>query len=363
MFVNHSMAMGGIETMILNLAIRMRDFQLEPEIAVFKRGGSLESAIQLQRIPFHSIERREGFDLRAIWRLRLLIQRRDIATVHSHNYLSWLYCGLALSSMRGIVHVHTEHSEVEPRLIRYAAELFLSTRTDHVVAVSEHVRLVMTKTIRINPARISLILNGVNTLRFSPNLERRHKMRASLGLLEADIVIGIVARLAPIKNHSQVFQAVALLASKTVTNIRLIVVGDGIERAKLEAEVDALGIRVITRFLGERSDTECLFDAMDIYTLCSLNEGMNLTLLEAMSAGLPVVATAVGGNTEIVAESVSGFLVPVGDVETMYQRLALLANDSKMRHQFGAHGRTRVQQLFDERYVSEQYARLYKLGR
>lgn len=359
LFVNHSFATGGIETMIIDMIRLLPKEVFEPEVAVFEAGGSLERILVEQGVPIHHLHKKAGMDLELVTRLRRLIQHRNIAVLHSHNFSAWLYSALAAWSVGGIWHVHTEHSGVERSRRRYFAERLLSRFTNHVIAVSAHVLDVMTRDIGISPSRVSVIQNGVNTSRFTPDPMLRVQTRQNLELTEQDFVVGIVARLAPVKNHALLLRAFASFGIDLPMRKKLLIVGDGAERAMLEDLSRQLGVDSITHFLGERRDTEALLNAMDVYVLSSISEGMNLTLLEAMSSGLPVVATAVGGNVEIVEHEISGFLVPVDNPLELGQRLQQLAVDRQLRQRLGSAGRASTVKRFSEQTMIDQYLSRY----
>ncbi len=246
-----------------------------------------------------------------------------------------------------------------PSRIRYAVERALSKVTDSVVAVSDHVADVLTNQIGVESSHVKLILNGVNTKRFVRNADTRFHARQNLGLDGSLVVVGIVARLAPIKNHAYLLRAIAAL-SGLAENVRLLVVGDGSERKKLEEMAIELGINKRAIFVGERRDTEELLNAMDIYALSSTSEGMNLTLLEAMSSSLPVVATAVGGNTEIVLHDKTGYLVPLNDIAKFSNAIERLVCDEQLRIAFGNAGRASVDKRFNDHAMIQQYGGLYR---
>jgi L-malate glycosyltransferase len=359
LFVNYSLSMGGIETMIIDMIRLLPAEQFQAEVAVFEGGGSLERTLEENGTPVHRLGKREGIDVGLFWRLRALIRNRKINVVHSHNYSAWLYCGVALRGLSDVRHIHTEHSGVAQSRIRYAVERTLSKVTDSVVAVSDHVADVLTNQVGIESSRIKLILNGVNTKRFVRNADRRFRARQDLGLGNSLVVVGIVARLAPIKNHAYLLRAIAAL-SGLAENVRLLIVGDGGERKKLEKMAIELGINTRTLFVGERRDTEELLNAMDIYALSSTSEGMNLTLLEAMSSALPVVATAVGGNTEIVLHDKTGYLVPPDDIAKFSNAIERFISDEQLRIAFGDAGRASVDKRFNEHAMIQQYCALYR---
>ena len=360
LYVNHCMAMGGIENMIVDFTRHVPLDEFDPHVAVFEGGGSLERVLETGHVPVHHLNKREGIDFGLLFRLRRLIQAQGVDVIHSHNYSAWLYACLAARGIGNVIHVHTEHSEVDLFQRRYFAERWLSRFTSYVVAVSRHVHDVMIHDIGISPRRVRLIYNGVNTTRFAPNANARDASRRGLGLSPNQVVIGVVARLAVIKNHEALLRAYASLSQEPGNRACLIIVGDGPERAALEQVAYGLGVTSGVTFLGERHDVPELLNAFDIYALTSFNEGMSLTLLEAMSAGLPVVATAVGGNVEIVEEGVTGYLVPSGDVGSLSERLRYLVASPDVRTLMGQAARARVLRLFDQQGMMRDYLALYR---
>lgn len=362
LFVNHSMAMGGIETLIVDFVARLQASGVASRVAVFEGGGSLEHGLSANGVAVDRLGKREGVDLHMVARLRQVMTERRVRVVHSHNFSTWLYTTLAVRSLgkRRPIHVHTEHSNVEPSPRRYRLERWLARFTAHTVAVSEYVKNTMVGEIAIPASRVRVIYNGIDTIRFAPDPERRERVRSMLGIPADDVVIGVVARLAPIKDHANLLQALARMRVGAVRRLRLLVVGDGPERARLEAACATLHLSERVSFLGERRDTADLLNAFDIYALCSLNEGMNLTLLEAMSAGLPVVTTAVGGSPEIVADGDTGLLVPASQPDALAQALQRMVDIGDERREWGVRGRARVLARFSQDGMLRSYLQLYE---
>lgn len=360
LYLNHCMAMGGIENMIVDFTRLLPADEFEPHVAVFEGGGSLEAALKERHVPVHWLDKHEGIDLGLVFRLRRLLQNQGFQVVHSNNYSAWLYACVASRGLRRLTHVHTEHSGVDSFRRRYTAERWLSRFTTHVVAVSKHVHDVMIDEIGISPQRVRLIYNGVDTMRFCPSPQGRESMRRNLQIPPDVVVIGIVARLARIKNHEILIRAYAKLHAAPGKKTRLVIVGDGPERAGLEEMSRQFGISADVLFLGERRDTPELLNAFDIYILPSLSEGMNLTLLEAMGAGLPVVASRVGGNVEIVEDGNTGYLFPSGNVDALSELFGRLVSEPERRARMGQSGRERVLRQFDQRAMMQHYLSLYR---
>jgi glycosyltransferase involved in cell wall biosynthesis len=171
------------------------------------------------------------------------------------------------------------------------------------------------------------------------------------------MVIGTVGRLDPVKNLPLLLQAQAVLASKHPT-ARSVIIGDGPERAALEATAASLGIDHLVTFAGYRSDVRALMAAFDVYVNCSTYEGVSLTILEAMAAGLPVIATPVGGNPEVVIDQETGLLVP-GLGRVIADAIARLAADRQHSRLMGDAGRWRVIRHFSIARMVDDYARAY----
>ena len=173
---------------------------------------------------------------------------------------------------------------------------------------------------------------------------------AAWSAVQDRLVIGTVGRLSPVKDQTCLLRAVALLRRESpalAARVHLVVVGDGPLCAELQALVHALGLEAITWMPGERDDVPALLAAMDIFVLPSLSEGVSNTVLEAMAAGLPVIATAVGGNTELVEPGFNGSLVAAGDPGALARALTALLASPTQRRCLGANARERVCRRFD----------------
>ena len=180
------------------------------------------------------------------------------------------------------------------------------------------------------------------------------KIRDELGISERSCVIGVVGRLDPIKDHSTLFQAFAEVR-KASPDARLLVVGDGPERAYLE---DLAGDGIL--FLGNRLDVPVILQALDIFVLSSLNEGISNTILEAMATGLPVIATKVGGNSELVEDGATGILVPPKEPKAIASALLKYIRNPEIRNSHGNRGRINAIQVFSIENMVKGYVTVYK---
>jgi glycosyltransferase involved in cell wall biosynthesis len=198
-----------------------------------------------------------------------------------------------------------------------------------------------------------VVPNGI-MLTATPTAFDRSSARSELGLSEGDFVVGIVARLSAQKAHEVLFRAVAACVD-AVPNIKLVVVGGGERSAELRRLSHELGIYSRTTFVGVRRDVAELLPGFDVACLSSIHEGVPITLIEAMAARLPIVATDCGSVRDLVADGEQGFVVPVGDVEAFAERLERLAHDEPLRMEFGERGRALVERNFRIEHTARRY--------
>lgn len=282
----------------------------------------------------------------------------DIA--HSHTGV-WLK-GVRASRMAGVpAIVHTEHGRPDPvplsdRLIDNLA----SRHTDVILAVSEALAEVLRSQVVHDSLRIRVITNGVDTERVKP-LSDPSALRQQLGIPGGARVIGIVGRLEPIKNFQLAIKAFALLGPGRDDEPAplLVIIGDGSERARLEALAADAGVAARVKFLGWRADAELLYGAFDLFTLPSRSEGTSISLLEAMSTGVCPVVTDVGGNGAVLGPTLAALMVPDDDADALAAAWARLLADRELRETLGARARIRVEQAFSIERMVEEHVRLY----
>jgi glycosyltransferase involved in cell wall biosynthesis len=209
---------------------------------------------------------------------------------------------------------------------------------------------------RWSSVREVVIANGI-AVGPAPSRTDRARARLELGLDDDEFVVGMVARLSDEKAHHVLLQAVALLAHPHA-RARLVLIGGGERRAELERLAHDLGIADRVLFAGVRRDVPDLLSAFDVAALSSAHEAMPLSVIESMAACLPVVATDTGALRDLVVDGETGYLVPVGDVAALADRLAILADDSEVRTRFGVNGRARVLQHFTIEEAARRYEAL-----
>jgi glycosyltransferase involved in cell wall biosynthesis len=206
--------------------------------------------------------------------------------------------------------------------------------------------------------RIQVIANGVNTDYFCPRPGSRAEVRRQCGLPQKGLVVGMVARLVPVKNHEGVLRAIADLAQQG-KSITLAIAGDGPLLGELRSIATDLELNSQVHFLGDLDNVHQFLNALDIFVLNSHSEGMSNTILEAMSCGLPVVATSVGANSDLVVEGQTGLLIPPDDPPALANAIAKLVDNESLRLRMGEDGRARIEREFGIARMVRDYSQLY----
>ena len=246
-------------------------------------------------------------------------------------------------------------------LLRRARNTFTrrSGWIDHWVAVSETSRRYLSERWDVPSGRCSIILNGVDADRFSPSdPQERQRVRMAVGWASGDTVIVSVGALVTRKRHAALIEAFAAIAPD-MPDLRLAIVGEGSERDRLTARIarHALGDRIA--LLGLRRDVPALLGASDIYVHAAVDEAFGLAVVEAMAAGLPVIAVAGRGPAEIVEDGATGRVVPPGSVADMAAAMRDLARDRDLRRRMSARARSAVLSRFSREAMRDAYRALY----
>lgn len=359
--VVHSLNVGGAEKLVFDLARATDPDRFPTAVACLDEAGTLAPALVAAGVPVHAIDRRPGLRPDVVARLARLIRASGARVIHAHQYTPFFYGVLAARLSGRARCLFTEHGRHHPDVRkpkRVLANQVLWRLAGATVAVSEHTRRALVANDGFPPDRVRLIYNGVDLRRFE-GLPSREAIRRDLGLDAETPVIGLCARLSPEKNVPLLLDAFSRVRARHPT-ARLVIAGDGPARSDIEAHRDALGLGDAVRLLGFRDDVPALCRAFDVFALSSLTEGTSVTLLEAMYAGCPVVATRVGGNPEIVADGETGVLVPSGDAAALAAALLAFLDDPARARRFGAAGRARVAARFTFQGMVDAYQELYR---
>lgn len=344
---------GGAEILLLEMFRRMDRAVVEPRVVCLREEGPLAADFRAAGVPVTVLDRAGRYDLATVPRLVRLLRAdaTDVVLVNHHHRAALTLGRLAarLAGARAVVAAHDmDLSRVGGRVLpRHDVETLFLADALVLLAPSQGGYLHDEEQVGTRPWRRTrevVIGNGIE-IGPAPDAAARAAARATLGLPDTAVVLGIVARLSPQKAHGTLLRAVARLAADR-PSLRLVVVGEGDERAAAEALAADLGIADRVLFTGVRRDVPALLPGFDVACLSSLHEGVPLFVLEAMAAGLPVVATEVGALRDLVTEGVDGHLVPPDDPAALADRLAELVDDPARRTAFGAAARARAELSF-----------------
>ena len=353
----YSFGTGGLEKGIATV-INHGESDFEHAILCLTTSGDSQ---QLLRRPVDIVElnKPDGNSFRFIGRLSHVLKELKPDVVHTRNWSG--LDGIIAARLAGIRNiVHGEHGwgveDVDGlKIKRVLIRRLLSPWAREFTCVSKQMVGWLNKNIHIPPGRITQIYNGIECRRYQPASDSEKKqIRTDLGINQDQFVIGIVGRMDPVKDHSTLFEAFRQIREEIPKAI-LLVVGDGPHRNILEG---LSGEGVI--FLGNRKDVAQILKALDVFVLSSLNEGISNTILEAMASGLPVIATEVGGNPELVEHNRTGFLVPAKMPLAISNAIKHYAADIALRQTHGKAGRQRVADQFSIRNMVSSYETVWR---
>jgi glycosyltransferase involved in cell wall biosynthesis len=358
-----SLERGGLERVVLDLALAQKAAGAEPRVFCLYRTGAFAEELVRAGIVVTCGRKRDGIDLRALWRLRRAIWNRcDV--VHAHNLVPNYYAALCLRTVwRAPVLVGTCHDMGTRLSDRHLRRMFLwsvrHTRRFAMVADAVHQSYVNGGLI---PAqRADVIFNGIPLDRYPFGPAAKASARARLGLPQDALVIGAVGRLVPLKNHLSLLRALpALLSSHP--SLRLVLIGGGELETTLKAFAAQQRIQDRVVFAGERSDVGALLAGFDVFAQPSTTEGMSIALLEASAAALAIIATRVGGNPRIVQPE-GGVLVPASDDAALCRALDELLSDAARRSKLGEAARRWVSAHASLEAMRDAYVTLYQSAR
>jgi glycosyltransferase involved in cell wall biosynthesis len=340
--------LGGAESQTYELAKGLDKDKFEVVVCSLQQGGYFAPKLQAEGIPIRVVEKRWRYDATVVPRLVSLFRRENPQIVHCVMWTANMWGGLA-AKLAGVPHlvVSTRSTGVWKNWLHYSTGALVFNRADVILANSSGVRNYMVEKEGILPEKIQTIYNGLDLSRLCEpfNGEEALRMRMELGLPRSGPVVGIVANLSPQKDYPTFLKAAKRIAGID-ENVSFLIVGDGELRRSLEAMADRFGIADRVVFAGMRNDVDRCLGCMDVFVLCSVREGFSNALIEAMAAGLPVVATKVGGNTDAVEPGESGFLVQVGDSEALADYILRLVRDPGESRTMGQRGRMRVKRDF-----------------
>jgi sugar transferase (PEP-CTERM/EpsH1 system associated) len=358
---------GGAEQCVVALANQLYEHGWRPIVISLGASGALSARIHEEGIPIVVLNKRQGNDPRLALALARALRRLQVEVVHANNWSTLLesVVGARLAGVRSIVHTqHGLHFEMRAsqhgpnRRFRLAAQRLIARWLSHIVAVSPEVRQTLLDDWRVPEDKVSVILNGIPLESRPLTVVERNARRRELGFDHTDFVVGSMGFFRPVKDFPTLVRAMARVHANA-PQARLALIGDGPGRGDLELLVRRLGLDRIVRFLGWRTDAPAILPCLDAFALCSVSEGISLALLEAMAAGVPIVATRVGGNPLVVQDGQTGWLVPPGKADITADAILALLRDPLTRCAMGRSGRQRANTHFSVDRMATDYERVY----
>jgi sugar transferase (PEP-CTERM/EpsH1 system associated) len=356
--VVNSLATGGLENGVVNI-VNHAGLRFRHAVICMTIEGAFRPRVG-PTVEVLAIHKKPGRDVRAFIRLVMLLRRLRPAIVHSRNWATFDAIPAAWTARVPVV-IHGEHGRdisdpAGENRRRNRLRRALSPMVDRYVAVSDDLSHWLTEKVSIPTRKVITIPNGVDSTRFSGI--GRSEARRRLGILPDHVVVGTVGRLDPVKDQASLVKAFATLRPTRPAAL-LIIVGDGPCRMELTNLVSDLGLGDRVLLLGERQDIPELMATMDVFVLPSIAEGMSNTVLEAMATGLPVVATRIGGNPELIEDGLTGRLVPPLEMAELASAIDGYLDDAHLRALHGKASRHRAVERFDLAVMARAYENLY----
>ncbi len=347
---------GGTERLVVELARRLQD-QVPAMVCCLDGAGAWARELFAAGVQVIALDRAGGFRPGLGRAVAAVARRHDATVIHAHHYSPFVYSCLSRFWRPGTRVIFTEHgrlSDAPPSAKRRLVNKLLARFPSRVFTVSEDLKQHLVGE-GFAPGALEVIYNGIEVGPL-PEPAARADVRRTLGVTDDTLVVATIARLDPVKDLGTLLAAVAKV--RAAVPIFAAIVGDGPERPALEARARQLGISEHVRFLGHREDARQWLAGSDVYVNCSISEGVSLTILEAMAAALPVVATKVGGTPEVVDRD-SGQLIPPRDPSALAAALLELARDPGARGRLGSSARRRLEDRFTIDRMVRQYRDVY----
>jgi sugar transferase (PEP-CTERM/EpsH1 system associated) len=353
---------GGLENGLANLLNEMPHDAYRHVVVCLRGYTSFRERVRREDVQFVTVGKRPGADPGWYARLWRMMRRLRPAIVHTRN-LGTLEAQAVAAVACGAVRLHGEHGRDVWDLDGSSRKYNLLRKTlrpcvDHYIAVSADLERWLTQVVNVPPGRITRIHNGVDARRFSAAAESGGEVARG----RTTFVVGTVGRLAEVKDPLTLTAAfLHLLRAEPDLRgrLRLTIAGDGPLHERCLDLVREAGVAELCTMPGRRNDVADVLRSLDLFVLPSIAEGSSNTILEAMATGLPVVATAVGGNPELVVDGTTGTLVPPSDPVRLAQAIRAYIDQPCLRHQHGQAGRQRVEAEFSLAAMVDSYLGVY----
>ena len=353
---------GGMERGLLNIVNHGDSARFRHVILCLTEAGAFFDLLCSPSCKVVELHKKPGNDLRLPGRIAAAARQHELHVLHARGWPTLVETVLAarLAGVRATIYGFHGKTIEDVRGLsfrrRWMQKLFIRCY-QHLVTLNSSMRAEFASECKLSEDQIQVIANGVDVDTFCPRQDKK-SLRAAFKLPSDRFIIGNVARLDPVKNHEVILQALRYLRGHRCRPFFLLI-GEGAHRAELEREIERLQVVNDVCLFGYSDHIPELLNCMDVYVQSSLYEGFSNTILEAMACGLPVIASAVGGTQDVVADGQEGLLFQSGDEQGLALAIARLYDDSGLRHSLSLQARYRAVQNFSVRYMTQTYEMMY----
>ena len=355
---------GGLERVVIDLATAQAAAGHDCQVVCLFEAGTLAHELGSRGIRVVECGKRDGADARALWRLRRALVSQRTEVLHSHNSTPHYYAAVAALGLGLRRVLNTRHGMGDDSPTSRRESLFRQSMrlTDISVAVSAAAGRRLVDAGLVAARKVRVLPNGIHAEPFQPRDPRkRQQLAVSLGLPAETQLVGFVGRLNWAKDLPTLVAAFARIRAAR-DDVALVLVGEGDDRARIESAIAEAGVGDRVFLLGDRNEVPALLPAFSAFAMSSISEGYSIALLEACASALPIVATDVGGNAEIVADGVNGLVVPPADPDALAAALARLLDDPDLAGRMGQAGRAWLMANATFDIMAARYLDLYTGG-
>jgi sugar transferase (PEP-CTERM/EpsH1 system associated) len=363
--VMHRFDYGGLENGVVNVVNGLPEQSFRHAIIAMTEASDFKQRLKRSDVSVHTLNKKPGKDPSAYFRLYSLLRKLKPTVVHTRNLAA--IEGALVARLAGVpLRSHGEHGwdvyDPDGSNKKYRAlRRFMNPAIHRFVSVSKEIEKWLVTTVGIPAGKVMRICNGVDTQRFHPTAHQTHNVLPPAIFSPGTIAVGSVTRFSEIKDPFNLVRAfIEARRSPAGQALRLAMAGDGPMHAGAVQLLREAQMEDVAWLPGSRDDVPQILSELDVYVLGSRREGISNTVLESMASSLPVIATAVGGNLELVEDGANGRLVPPGDSAAMAQALIAYAADPALRARHGRESRARAEREYSLRRMLSDYESLYR---
>lgn len=349
-YVLCGLSYGGAERLVLDLIKNLDKEKFSIYLITIKGGGELLPEFQTAGINIYLLNKKSRLGILTIWRLKKYLQKEQIDIIHTHLFAGDTWGRLAAILAKVPVIISTEHNvNLDEGIIKKTIKRWLSHFTKKIVAVSRAVKEYQIDAEKIDPAKIQIVYNGIDLAKF-PFLTDYQ--------LRQPLTLGIIGRLEPQKGHLVTFNALSLILKK-YSLTKLMIIGQGSQKKILEQAAKNLKIEKNLIWQPPQENVGSVLNQLDLLLIPSLWEGLGLIALEALSVGLPVVASNIHGLKEVITNEETGFLVEPNNPEQLAEKIINIIDHPENLTKTRTKGREKVETFFEIRRMTTAYQKIY----